>query len=121
MGKQYLDNEEFHNEIIKCKQNGGQISNELLDMFRLLIRRLNRKNLTLHPELYQDFEQTALIDVLLAFDKYDPERTQSAFAFFSSVITFGLAKGYNTYFPKKYKGTIRINFKGDDDKELFNI
>ena len=90
-------------------------------MFKLLIRRLNRKNLTLHPDLYEDFEQTALIDVLSAFDKYDPERTQSAFAFFSSVVTFGLAKGYNIYFPKKYKGTVRLNFKNDDGNDLFNV
>jgi len=120
MSKVYLNNEEFHNEIVKCKKE-GKISNELLDMFRLLIRRLNRKNITLYPELYEDFEQTALIDVLIAFDKYDPERTQSAFAFFSSVITFGLAKGYNTYFPKKCKGTVRLNFKNDDGKDVFNI
>jgi len=121
MGKQYLNNEVLHNEIVKCKANGGKISNELLDMFRLLIRRLNRKNLTLHPEIYEDFEQTAMLDVITAFKKYDPERTQSAFAFFSSVVTFGLAHGYNTYFPKKYKGTIRINYKGSDEADAFNI
>jgi hypothetical protein len=60
------------------------------------------------PEDKEDVKQSALLDCLMYWRNFDPEKSNNPFAYFTSVITNGYAKGWNTLYPqnKKAKGAI---------------
>ena len=47
----------------------------------------------------EDCKQTALLDCLQYWRGFDPEKSNNPFAYFTSVITNGYAKGWNTLYP----------------------
>lgn len=63
-----------------------------------------------NPDDRLDCEAQALADCCEAWTKFNPERQEepNAFPFFISLISNGIAKGWNTVHNKKFKGNTFI-------------
>ena len=55
------------------------------------------------PDVKDDCKQQAILDCLQYWKGFNPEKSNNPFAYFTSVITNGLAKGWNAFYPQNKK------------------
>lgn len=99
--KHYVNNKEFTEEIIKCKQT-GELTEFAVKCFISLANRAVNK---MYYEDYRDREdciQSALLDCLKYWKSFDHEKTDSpnAFAYFTQVCKNGYAKQWKAIHKK---------------------
>lgn len=96
--KQYINNDEFTAELMKCKQE-DKVSNKLVSYFYLLIKKINARNYQKNYDEAMDFEQYSIEQLLKMWKKYDISRG-NAFSFFTGQISFSVMAAYNKLHPK---------------------
>lgn len=101
--KNYLDNDEFLEEINKSKAQ-DKLTNKCVEMFQLIID--HASTVFFYKPGFEDdkldCQQTAMLDMLKAwksFDKNNEGRT-NAFAYFTTVAYMGMCKGWNQLHKK---------------------
>lgn len=123
MAKNYLNNKDLYNEIVKSKEE-GQLTKNAENMLVLLAEKTIRKLNYLSEDDRQDCLQFALLDLLRYWKNFNP-KYPNAFAYFTEIAKRGYAKGWNKIHPVKYKNTMsidRINSRNpDSDGSMFNI
>ena len=110
--KNYINNDELTEELIKSKQL-GKVTDKLSKMF---IDLANHQADALHyenPDDKKDCIANALFDLCNNYWKYDPEKG-NAFSLMSNICYFGLCGAWRMLYPKKTKGTIRLTFIDDN-------
>ena len=113
MAKVYLRNKDLLAEIIKSKEQ-GKLTPEAVQMLILLSERAIRKLKYRNPEDRADCLSFAQLDLFKYWDRFKPEKSNNAFAYFTQIAKKGYAKGWNKLYPKKYSGTIRISGSSDE-------
>lgn len=98
-GNQYVSNPYLLKEMIKSKEK-GELTQEALKMIYLIAENLTRKKFFKLPEDREDCIQTAMLDALLYWQSFDPEKSNNPFAYFTSLLTNGLAKGWKKIYGK---------------------
>ena len=98
-GKQYVSNPYFLKEMIKSKEQ-GELTPEALKMIQLIAENLTRKKYFKLNEDREDCIQNAMLDALLYWKSFDPEKSNNPFAYFTSLLTNGLAKGWRKLYGK---------------------
>lgn len=115
--KPYLNNADFTAEIIKCKGT-DVLSPVAVRMFMLLAERANRKLDYTDSRDREDCIQSALYDLVKYWRNFNPEVSNNAFAFFTTVATNGYAKEFN----KIHKGNVEmISLDHYGDSEIYTI
>lgn len=99
--RHYVNNKDFTNEIIKCKE-AGELTDFAVSCFIALANRAVNK---MYYEDYRDREdciQSALLDCLRYWKGFDPEKSDSpnAFAYFTTVCKNGYAKEWKKIHKK---------------------
>lgn len=99
--KHYVNNKEFTEEIIKCKEE-GDLSEFAIECFIALANRAVNK---MYYQDYRDREdciQSALLDCLRYWKGFDPTKSQNpnAFAYFTTVCKHGYAKEWKKIHKK---------------------
>lgn len=121
--KNYLNNKDLYDEIVKSKEE-GKLTRKAEKMLVMLAERAIRKLNYVNEDDRQDCLQFALLDLLKYWQNFNP-KYKNAFAYFTEIAKRGYAKGWNKIHPNKYKNTMsidRINSKGSDqDGGMFNI
>lgn len=92
--KNYLNATEFREEVISC-QKAGNVSERLGEMFRKLCHRNSGAFLYVDNDDREDCISNAVLQCMGAFKKYDPNTTDNAFSYFTSVAINGLRAGWN--------------------------
>lgn len=118
--KHYLNNKDLYLEIIESKKN-NKLTKNAENMFILLTARVASKLPYLDPSDREDCMGFAHLDVFKYWRNFDPEKSSNAFAYYTSIIKRGLAKGWNHLHPKKYEGTIRMSGSNEDSDGLYSI
>ena len=118
--KHYLNNKDLYLEIIESKKN-NKLTKNAESMFILLTARVASKLSYLNPDDREDCMGFAHLDVFKYWRNFDPEKSSNAFAYYTSIIKRGLAKGWNHLHPKKYEGTIRMSGSNEDSDGLYSI
>ena len=113
MAKVYLRNKDLLAEIIKSKEQ-DKLTPEAVQMLIMLSERAIRKLKYRNPEDRNDCLSFAQLDLFKYWDRFNPEKSTNAFAYFTQIAKKGYAKGWNKLYPKKYSGTIRISGSSDD-------
>lgn len=90
----YLDGDEFREEVIKCQER-GRVSERLGEMFRKLCHRNSGSYIYMDEDDRQDCIANAVLQCVRSYDKYNPETTDNAFAYFTRVAINGLRAGWN--------------------------
>ena len=98
-GKQYVSNPYFLKEMIKSKEQ-GELTPDALKMIYLIAENLTRKKYFKLNEDREDCIQNAMLDALLYWKSFDPEKSNNPFAYFTSLLTNGLAKGWRKLYGK---------------------
>lgn len=121
--KNYLNNKDLYNEIVKSKE-AGKLTTNAEKMLVLLAERTIRKLKYVNEDDRQDCLQFALLDLLKYWQNFNPEY-KNAFAYYTEIAKRGYAKGWNKIYPTKYKNTMSIDRIGSDgsdyDGGMFNI
>lgn len=113
--KNYLNNKDLYNEIVKSKEQ-GKLTREAEKMLILLAERAIRKMKYVDDDDRQDCLQFALLDLLKYWKNFNPKYT-NAFAYFTEIAKRGYAKGWNKLHPTKYKDTMSIDRAGSKPGE----
>jgi hypothetical protein len=112
----YVKPKEFYEEIcISLEQK--KLTKKAQDMLILIAYRANTKLTYENPMDREDCISFALLDLFKYWDRFKPEKTKNAFAFFTQVAKNGYAKGWNKLRPGKYKGTISLSGKSNADSD----
>jgi len=69
-------------------------------MLLLMINNISAKKTYKDKEVEKDCKQQAILDCLKYWRRFDQEKSNNPFAYFTSVITNGLAKGWNEFYPQ---------------------
>ena len=121
--KNYLNNKDLYNEIVKSKEL-DKLTPTAEKMFILLAERTINKLTYVSQDDRNDCLQFALLDLLKYWRNFNP-KYPNAFAYFTEIAKRGYAKGWNKIHPVKYKNTMsidRVNTSGSDgDGGMFNI
>jgi len=113
---EYVKPKELYDEIcISLDQKS--LTPRAQQMLILIAERANQKLKYADPMDREDCIGFALLDLLKYWDRFKPEKTKNAFAYFTQVAKNGYAKGWNKLHPGKYKGTISLDKKSSPDSE----
>jgi len=114
--KHYVKNKDLREALIESKEK-DELTPEALKMISLMIDRYSTKFSYEYEEDREDCKSFAIMDCWQYWRGYDPEQSQNAFAYFTTMIRNGLAKGWRRLyknFPKSKKISISQN-------NLYNI
>lgn len=102
--KNYLNNRDLYDELIKCQQT-GRMSEHLGKMFVLLSEKYSTHRYFNQYSFKDDLISTGTLACCNAFMKFDPNKSSNPFAFFSSVV-------YHSFLQ-----TIKKEYKQKDIKD----
>jgi hypothetical protein len=108
MAVHYVKNADLRNEIIKCKEK-GELSSEAIMMFQKMADRFSRKLNYIYEEDREDCISFAVMDCYQYWKGYNPEKSANAFAYYTSILRNGFAKGWRKLYgnmPKSKKISI---------------
>ncbi len=83
--KNYLNNRDLYDELVKCQQE-GQMSDKLGRMFMLLAKKYSTHKYFNQYPYKEDLISTGTLACVNAFQKFDPNKSSNPFAFYSSVV-----------------------------------
>jgi len=93
----YVKNADLLAEVIKCKET-DVYSDELHRMFRLMVDRFSWKFSYKYPEDREDCKSQAIEDLFLYWRNFDT-KYKNPFAYYTTIIKNGYAKGYRKIYP----------------------
>ncbi len=101
----YVQNNVLLPEIIKSREL-GKPTEDLINMFTAIARKLSNKYPYKYPEDKEDCIQRAVLDCILYWDRFDPYKSEkpNPFAYFTSMCGMGLRKGWNELGYNNKKG-----------------
>ena len=116
-GKEYVSNPILYKQILLSREK-GELTNDALQMLMLMVESIMLKCKYIHPEEKEDCRSSAILDVLQYWKGFNPDLGNNPFAYFTSVISNGIKKGYRTLHPEvreKDKGNNIVFTRIDDN------
>lgn len=104
----YLKNKDLLREIIKSKEE-EKLTDEAMRMLMLLLDKISSSFSYELEDDKQDCKAFAVLDLLMYWKGFKPEKSSNAFSYYTSIILNGLYKGWNHLHPRKYKDTLKID------------
>lgn len=107
----YVKNADLRRAIIESKAK-DELTPEAIDMLRLMATNYADKLSYAFDADKQDCIAFAIIDCYQYWRRYDPEKSDNAFAYFTQIIKNGFAKGWRKLYgnlPKSKKISISNN------------
>ena len=97
--KIYVSNKDLLREI-KLSKERDQLTYNAVKMLQLIAENLAKKKHYKCPEDKEDCISTAMLDIALYWRSFDPEKYNNPFAYYTSMLCNGLAKGWNRIYGK---------------------
>ena len=104
-GRNYVQNARLYEEMLKSKAQ-GKLTDKALGMIILIAQNISNRLHYNDPEDKKDCIQFAIMDCILYWDRFDPEKGNNPFAFFSSVCSNGFAKGWKRLGKQDFPASI---------------
>ena len=96
---EYLKNSEFLKEVVLCKKT-STLSPRVIVMFQLIATESNKRLKYKDPMDREDCIAQAMEDLIKYWERFDPAKSNNAFAYFSQIAKNGFAKGWNKLHPE---------------------
>jgi DNA-directed RNA polymerase specialized sigma subunit len=119
MAKEYVKNSDLMQAIIESKKK-GQLTQETIKMFHLMIQGISKKMAYKDPEDKEDCMSFAMEDLCKYWNRFDPEKSNNPFAYYTQIAKNGFAKGWKKIHPPKSPKTIPFSHISGDDNS-YNI
>ena len=104
----YVSNKELYLQIIKSKEK-GQLTPEALKMLDRMVKEISKIFKYKMEEDKEDCQAFAMEDVIKYWNRFNPEKSTNAFAFYTQMIKNGFAKGWRRLYPIKYSMKVSIS------------
>jgi|TARA_B100001173_G_scaffold293808_1_gene287206 hypothetical protein len=118
--KHYVTNKNLVPEIIKSQEQ-GELTKEAIKMLISISERAIAKLRYKDPEDRRDCLAFAQMDLFKYWDRFNVEKSNNAFAYYTQIAKKGYAKGWNKLHPKKYSGTIRMSGGGEEGTGIYSL
>lgn len=102
-GKIYVSNPVLLQEMIKSKQQ-DELTKEAIEMLQVLLENMVSSLVYENPEDKKDCMAYAMLDFLMYWRNFNPEISSNPFAYFTSMGTNGIKKGWRALGYKEYNG-----------------
>lgn len=112
----YVNAKELYEEILLSKQQ-GKLTPNALKLLDRMVKEISKIFKYKMEEDREDCQSFAMEDVLKYWDRFNPEKSNNAFAFYTQMIKNGFAKGWRRLYPIKSCMKISIN----KDYGVYNI
>jgi len=89
----YVKNKDLLSEILISKEQ-GKLTDTAVSMFILIATESNKNLHYEYPMDKEDCISAALEDLIKYWDRFNPEKSTNAFAFYSQIAKHGFAKGW---------------------------
>lgn len=115
MAKDYVKNSDLLIAVTESK-NKGRLTSETLEMFDLMIEGISKKMAYKDIQDKEDCMAFAMEDLLKYWNRFDPQKSNNPFAYFTQIAKHGFAKGWKKLHPPKNPKTIPFShITGDDN------
>lgn len=104
----YINPKELYDEILISKQN-GELTPNALRMLDKMVKEISKIFKYKIEEDREDCQAFAMEDVIRYWDRFNPEKSNNAFAFYTQLIKNGSAKGWRRLYPIKSSLKISIS------------
>lgn len=119
-GHEYCSNPALLKQIMISKEQ-DQLTDDAIKMLMLMVKNIQNKKFYAKDEEREDCFQSAMMDCVLYWRGFDPEKSNNPFSYFTSIISNGIAKGWNMLHPegknKNLKGAIFTSL----DNNIYSI
>ena len=106
--KNYLNGKDLYLEILISLEH-KVLTDKAVTMLLLLTDKVSKKLSYKDIQDREDCIAYARLDILKYWNRFDPAKSNNAFAYYTEVIKRAMAKGWGILNPKKTKGTISID------------
>jgi DNA-directed RNA polymerase specialized sigma subunit len=89
----YVKNKELKRALSESKEK-GQLTDETVRMFTLIVNGMSKTHSYRDNEDREDCISFGLEDLIKYWNRYDPEKSDNAFAFISQIAHNGMKKGW---------------------------
>lgn len=90
----------------KESKEEGEITRELIDMFSMMVEGIAKRMAYKNPDDRLDCMASGMEDLIKYWDRFNPEKSNNPFAYFTQIGKNGLAKGWKRIHPPKSPPTI---------------
>lgn len=104
----YVKNKDLLLEIIKCKEQGF-LTPQAVKMFELIAEQSNKKLSYKDPMDKEDCISGAIEDLLKYWNRFKPEVSTNAFAFYTQIAKNGFAKAWKKLHPPDKGQTLSLS------------
>ena len=108
----YVKNADLLAEMIKSKEQ-GELTPEAAEMFVQIATKLSSLLKYTNPDDRQDCISAAVLDCLRYWQNFDPNVSQNAFAYITSVCRNGFAKGWRQLGKIQCPDSMRVPISDD--------
>ena len=119
MSKEYVKNKDLMAAAIESKKQ-GKLTPELIKMFILMIEGISKKMAYKDPNDKEDCMAFAMEDLCRYWDRFNPDKYDNPFAYFTQIAKNGFAKGWKKiHHPKNPKIIPFSHITGEDN--IYNV
>lgn len=115
--KEYVKNKELLEEMIKSKEQ-DELTPRAINMLTLICENIIRKMVYQNPDDRQDCLQGAILDCLMYWRSFNPEKSSNPFAYFSSISANGIAKQWRKLGKLNFPNSIMTRIDGSQIHSL---
>lgn len=119
MAKDYVKNSDLMVAIVESKK-AGKLTPDAIAMFGLMIQGITKKFAYKDPDDKDDCMAFAMEDLCKYWNRFDPEKSNNPFAYFTQIAKNGFAKGWKKIHPPKSPKTIPFSHITGEDN-VYNI
>jgi len=119
MAKAYVRNKDLMAAILESKEK-GELTAETIEMFGLMVQGISKKMAYRDPDDKADCMAFAMEDLCKYWNRFNPEKSNNPFAYYTQIAKNGLAKGWKKIHPPKAPKTIPFSYITGDDN-TYNV
>ncbi len=116
----YVNNSELYSEICESLSK-KELTPRALEMLGLIVTNANKRLKYTNPDDKEDCVAFAYMEVVKYWNRFNPDKSKNAFAYFTQMAKNGYAKGWDILHPKRYKGTISMNGSEASPDGIFSL
>lgn len=111
----YVKNSDLMKAILESKEN-EKLTPKTIEMFYLIIQGISKKMSYKDPEDKEDCMAFAMEDLCKYWNRFDPEKSNNPFSYYTQIAKNGFAKGWKKIHPPKSPKTIPFShITGEDN------
>jgi DNA-directed RNA polymerase specialized sigma subunit len=116
----YVKNKELKRALIESKEKGA-LTNETIQMFLLIVNGMSKTHSYRDTVDKEDCTASGIEDLIKYWNRYDPAKSENAFAFISQIAHNGMKKGWKKIHPPKAIKTIPFSRIVREENSSYNV